>query len=48
MKQKAHSRRWFVFVFAAASTLHVTAAGWAQEKKMHRIVFEVSTEGEAQ
>ena len=48
MKQKTHSRRWFVFVLAAASTLNVKVSGWAQEKKMHRIVFEVTTEAEAQ
>ena len=47
MKQNAFIGRWFLVVVAAFMVLQFATAIWAQEK-MHRVVFEVTTEGEAQ
>lgn len=48
MKQNSFIRRWFLVVVAAAMVLQLQTATWAREKKMHRVVFEVTTEGESQ
>ena len=48
MKHKTFTRSLLMAVVAAAMVLQLQTGSWAQEKKMHRVVFEVTTEGEAQ
>ena len=48
MKPNKFVRRLILIVLPAAIMLQLQMGAWAQEKKMHRIVFEVTTEVEGQ